>query len=973
MDAGYRMPDAGYRMLNHRQGCLCHRHRVPSIMIALSLMIAFFLLIMAYGVWMSEARCLPISQVAMPVPPRGQQVILTTVDGIRIRAFEIATGKDTMLIYCHRLLSSKESFDLAGFGSVFLREFDVLALDFRGHKGSGWVSNCGGDEVLDLRAAIQYARETGHRKIVLLGVGMGGVAAIREAALFGNADAVVAVSPAGQPEKLKPWWWNLLTDVSLTTDYGKIPIRILISARITGRYWTGSPVYLVDRVSPTPLLLVHGQGDRYLNGEQIQKLYDDAREPKKLLVLPRSEHAEGLLDESTAELMITWLKEVLSEQPSVTISEIPPTPFSKGGARGLLLPSKRGARGLPLPSKGGARELLLPSKGGARAGKDGPRVRGGCFVGTSFLALKRLSLNEELHLDWCGLRYAEAVKPAHIWSYCCSSARAGLITSIQCRSYSHSRRISPMNGLLTRENLPLQAVFPKRSTLTRGAGQLLLSYKEGVWRLLPFPEGRTSTGSDTNSPLQSPIPISYIEIHGDIVLPEKMIEEAIRSAAGGASDLQEQLTRIKRDVEALHRTRGYMLSEVFEVRLSEDGRLWLGIEVGQIDRLIIDGNRQVPSEQIQQVLQIAAGHYYNAWETETAVKRLSRFPVFANVESQLKQGADGNAVRILVKERRPWSLGVASHFTDFDKFGGLQFSVNEFRSGAWRGYSEILLGLQHRRPLYRVNLEKGWFGKEAFSVGLGFERFIYSWDSLDYYFARQEARRQGGDVNAAYKITDNATIHLGLYRKHFSALDWDKALPADSGVINALTLRLENRGRFLRRGEYFLNWHSQTFMETATTRAHGDYGYTVFQFNVYPQLVLSPTQTLNLGLHWGYSRGGVPQQKLFSLGGDRTLPGYDDDSFVGEHVFLLRARYDLKWGKWLRETSRLAPLGVNFLLDAGDARMKSKSLRFDAPKLELGVELNYASVIRLGLVKSLGKEREAACFYFGWHPHLVRP
>jgi outer membrane protein assembly factor BamA len=129
--------------------------------------------------------------------------------------------------------------------------------------------------------------------------------------------------------------------------------------------------------------------------------------------------------------------------------------------------------------------------------------------------------------------------------------------------------------------------------------------------------------------------------------------------------------------------------------------------VGKIDHLIIDGNRQVTSEQIQQVLQIAEGHYYNAWEIETAVKRLSQFPVFANVENQLRQDEDGNTVKILVKERRPWSFGLITHFTDFEQFGGMRFSLNEFRSGAWRGFGQMLLGLQHRNLLYRVNLEKG--------------------------------------------------------------------------------------------------------------------------------------------------------------------------------------------------------------------------------------------------------------------------
>lgn len=738
-----------------------------------------FMFIATCGAWASEAQS------------QHKELILTTVDGVKIRASEISTGKDTMLIYCHRLLSSKDSLNLNGFGQVFLREFDLLALDFRGHNESEWFSNCGGDEVLDLRAVIQYAKKAGHRKIALLGVGMGGIAAIRAAALFGNVDAVIAVSPCGQPEKLRPWWWNLATNVSLTTDYGKIPIRILSSARISGRYWTGSPIYLIDRVSPAPLLIIHGQADRYVNDEQIQELYDRAREPKELIILPRSEHAEGLLDDVTAELIVDWLRKALADQAS--------------------------------------------------------------------------------------------------------------------------------------------------------------------------------------QPSRTPIPISSIGIHGHLALPEEMIERTVKAASDGASDLHEEITRIKEEVEDLHKFRGYTLCRVSEVDLSPDGRLSLNIQVGQVDHLRISGSRRIPLEQIRQTLQIADGHSYNAWEIESAVKRLRQFPGLAGVESQLKQDANSNTVEILVEERNPWSLGVAGHFTDFDQFGGVQISFDKSHPGAWRGYSQMLLGLQHQELLYRVNVEKGWFRHDALLTGFGFERFIYSWDNVEYYFERQEAKGKGGNVYVAYKPMSSATVHLDISRKRFATIDWDEALPVDEGFTNALNLRLENRGSLLRGGEKFLNWRSQAFLETATTRFRGDHDYTVFQLNLYPQLNLSGMQTLGFGLHWGLSTGGVPQQKLFSLGGDTTLPGYRDDAFLGEHVYLLRARYDLQWGKWLGETSRLAPLGVSLLFDAGDIRMRDEPLKFEPPKLEIGLELNYASTIRIGFVEGLGKEKKAFRFYFGWHPHLVRP
>ena len=84
------------------------------------------------------------SMWASEVQYGGEQVILTTMDGVKVNGLRIGTGKDTILIYCHSLLSSKNGFDLTGFGSVFLREFDIFTFDFRGHNQSGGFSTCGG-------------------------------------------------------------------------------------------------------------------------------------------------------------------------------------------------------------------------------------------------------------------------------------------------------------------------------------------------------------------------------------------------------------------------------------------------------------------------------------------------------------------------------------------------------------------------------------------------------------------------------------------------------------------------------------------------------------------------------------------------------------------------------------------------------------------------------------------------------------
>jgi pimeloyl-ACP methyl ester carboxylesterase len=723
-----------------------------------------------------------------------EQVKLTTLDELEIHAQRITDGNDYVLIHCHRLLSSSRSFDPDGFGGVFLRKFDILAFDFRGHGKSEGFSTCGGDEVLDLRAAVQYARQIGYKHIVILGIGMGGTVAIRYAALFGNVDAVVAVSPLGQATRLKPWSWGMTAKVVAKVDYVRIPIRIFHGTRIGGRYLTGLPIHLVDRVSPIPLLVVHGDDGKYLNFRQTKSLYEKAKEPKRFLALPQSEYSEGLLSKESAETIADWLEE---------------------------------------------------------------------FIPREF-----------------------------------------------------------------QQNKPILESS------------------------------------------QPPIPIREMEITGDVVLPEKRIKEAIKDAGDGASELDEQIDLIKSEAESLYRDNGYSLSQASNVQLSSKGELSLEMQVDKIHRLAVEGSRQATSEQIWEELQTEEGDYYNAWEIEKAMKRLSRLSVIADFENQLDTDVDGNTLRILIKEQRQWSIAPAIKIDSFDYFGGLSFSLNKYRPGALRIFGSSLAGLEYHNLIYRFNVEKSWLSDRALSTRFEFEQFINRRGVLDYYFARQEARERGGGVGLSYKVTDNAIIHSDFFRKKFAPVGGDEALPVGEGIINSLALRLENRGQFLQKGDSSINWRSQAFVETATKSIDGDYSYTVFQLNLYPQLILSPIHVLGFGMHWGTSWGDLPSQKMLSLGGIKTMPGYGYDAFLGEHIFLMRARYDLRFGKWLGNTCRWEPLSVSLLFDAGDARMKEKSLEFGAPRLEAGIEFSYASAIKIAIFKSLGKERVAPYIYFGWYPNI---
>lgn len=212
------------------------------------------------------------------------------MDGVSLRGDRLGNG-EVALIFCHGFLGWRRKARLVQCQESLARWFTVYAFDFRGHGESGGRSGFGAVEHLDVDAVAGEAREDGARKIVTLGGSMGGIAVIRHAAILGGVDAVVAIST--------PALWD---------GHESQPVRRLASLTVSraGRWFLRSagvrvvsafdrveaPADLVGKISPIPLVIVHGRDDHFFDEEQAWLLYRRAEAPKRLLVADRFGHAE---------------------------------------------------------------------------------------------------------------------------------------------------------------------------------------------------------------------------------------------------------------------------------------------------------------------------------------------------------------------------------------------------------------------------------------------------------------------------------------------------------------------------------------------------------------------------------------------------------------------------------------------------------------------------------------------------------
>lgn len=241
-----------------------------------------------------------------------QTVTLTTSDGVPIHA-EYWPAPGLAYVVGHGFTGSTRiprvrriCRQLAETGAA------VLALDFRGHGRSGGRSTVGELEVHDLAAAVTFLRGKGHEPVAVLGWSMGGSAALRYAGLGGDVDAVASISSPGH------WWERGTTSMRLLhwaveTRPGRLATRLMTRTRLGPSGWhplPESPVEVVAAIAPRPLLIVHGDADRYFPVHHGRALAA-AAEGCEFWLESGMGHAESATTPQLVARIDEWVRKVL--------------------------------------------------------------------------------------------------------------------------------------------------------------------------------------------------------------------------------------------------------------------------------------------------------------------------------------------------------------------------------------------------------------------------------------------------------------------------------------------------------------------------------------------------------------------------------------------------------------------------------------------------------------------------------------
>jgi pimeloyl-ACP methyl ester carboxylesterase len=248
------------------------------------------------------------------------RTFLHTVDGVTIDSVyepvrdvydaSAPPAGDLVFVVAHGFTGDVDRPHVRRVAEALTRYGAVVTFSFRGHGASGGRSTVGDREVLDLAAAVAWARELGHARVVTVGFSMGGSVVLRHAATYrpggtgtgdtygdvrdAHADAVVSVSAPAR------WYYRGTAPMRrlhwlVTRPAGRAVTRYGLRTRIHHREWDPvplSPVEAVPRIAPTPLLIVHGDSDGYFPVDHPRMLAEAAGDHGELWLEPGMGHAE---------------------------------------------------------------------------------------------------------------------------------------------------------------------------------------------------------------------------------------------------------------------------------------------------------------------------------------------------------------------------------------------------------------------------------------------------------------------------------------------------------------------------------------------------------------------------------------------------------------------------------------------------------------------------------------------------------
>ena len=463
------------------------------------------------------------------------------------------------------------------------------------------------------------------------------------------------------------------------------------------------------------------------------------------------------------------------------------------------------------------------------------------------------------------------------------------------------------------------------------------------------------------------LPVKEINIEGSTVVSVEEMREVMVLREGQIfcqKILKNDLDRISQ----LYKDRGYLLINIKDVNFDEEGKLWIKISEGRLEKIIIEGNDKTKEKVITREINIEPGDLFNFEIVKKSLQKIYNLGYFEDVSMKLEPGSEEDKIVLVIKviEKNTGKFGVGAGYNSEEGLMGFtSYEESNLFGGGQKLEAKVEIG---GRTTYKIAFLEPWLADTPTSFGFEVYDTAQKEEEKEEgeIISEYEEERLGGKLIFGRRISDAVDLGIELKTEKVTYnLISGSSLPdnSDEGQTNSLTptFTYDTRDNVFNPTS---GLYGNFSLEKAGGFLGGDYDFTKYNLTLSTYFSTKITEdVINIGsikniadkisqgvlafrAKGGSANSVLPSFAKYKVGGMNTVRGYDFGEFSGDKSLVFNAEYRLPlaknfqavlftdWGQaWdYEESINLADLKFG----------KGIGIRFDTPigpiRLDYGID-----------------------------------
>jgi outer membrane protein insertion porin family len=407
------------------------------------------------------------------------------------------------------------------------------------------------------------------------------------------------------------------------------------------------------------------------------------------------------------------------------------------------------------------------------------------------------------------------------------------------------------------------------------------------------------------------LPLKEINITGNTVVSKEEMREVMVLREGQIfcqKILKNDLDRISQ----LYKDRGYLLINIKEINFDEQGKLWITISEGYLEKILIEGNNKTKEKVIIREINIQPGDLFDFEKVKKSLQKIYNLGYFEDVTMKLDPGSEEDSVVLVIKviEKNTGKFGIGAGYNSEEGLMGFA-TIEEMNlfGGGQKVEAKLEIG---GRTTYKVSFLEPWLANTPTSLGFDvYDTTTHQQDKEgEEIIAEYDEVKLGGRLIFGRKISDSINLGLELKTERVNYDLISGTLPEDTN--EGLTNSLMPSFTYDTRDNVFdptSGWYNSLSIEKAGGFLGGDYDFTKYNLTLRTYIstkfiedivnigsLKKITDNLSKGVLAFRAMGGMadtdlPSFAAYQVGGMNTVRGYDLGEFSGDKSLVFNAEY----------------------------------------------------------------------------------